>query len=91
MDLVGRPFARRLFITIKFIGRLGSPSVVDSGGESICRLSWKVFADFGGYNYTVLLAIHYLQLTSFIAIYQHSTTSRREFKEWNYAENYFIY
>ena len=24
----------------------------DFRGESICRLSWKVFADFGGNNYT---------------------------------------
>ena len=26
--------------------------VADFWGESICRLSWKVFADFGGNNYT---------------------------------------
>ena len=27
--------------------------LADFRGESICRLSWKVFADFGGNNYTV--------------------------------------
>ena len=26
--------------------------LADFRGESICRLSWKVFADFGGNNYT---------------------------------------
>ena len=31
---------------------LNTRDVADFRGESICRLSWKVFADFGGNNYT---------------------------------------
>ena len=29
--------------------------LADFRGESICRLSWKAFADFGGNNYTDFL------------------------------------
>ena len=31
---------------------MGADFRADFRGESICRLSWKVFSDFGGNNYT---------------------------------------
>ena len=39
---------------------LNTRDVADFRGESICRLSWKVFADFGGNNARISLESPYL-------------------------------